>query len=268
MLEFVYEFLWSPGNIFATNDFSVAITNNFGAPPAILNPPFPVGASSSVLVWPAGYVNNTLVTPSFQAPFSTNVLVLPNDNVQLNPPLYSTNGNPLNAVTVSPTTRTFFQPDWGLNITNRLRVIMTDAASGRIIDYVQLGGLGQLTGLDSQDDVLTNLSLMSFPTSDLNIWTPSATSNGIPIGFFNQYQISARLNGAQPLVNYTYWASVPNGTPPNNNSVVGAINGFNTWLGSGDPGPRQLPYSPTTEITRKFIHGPRTTRWFITRLVT
>ena len=86
------------------------------------------------------------------------MVILPNDYVQLSPGAYILGGQPIwNPVKPDVTTKTYFLPNWGLLITNNVRVVMTDAASGRILDCVQLGGLGQLAGLDSQDDVTNNL---------------------------------------------------------------------------------------------------------------
>ena len=54
-------------------------------------------------------------------------------------------------------------------MTNRLRVIIQDNATKRILDYVQLAGL------DSQDTLITNMSPMAqnLPGS-LNMWDTNA----------------------------------------------------------------------------------------------
>ena len=237
-------------NIYFTNEFSMLVTNNFGAVP-LSYPPQVMGSFSNILTWPAGYVNGQLVVSSFQ-PFSSNLVTISNFNVRLSPGAYSTNGTFWNPVTVSALTKTFFQPDWGVIITNNLRVIMTDARSGRILDCVQLGGLGQLPGLDSLDDAATNLYTLNFPNTNLNIWNPAPISvgNPMPIGFFNQFRISTTLIGGQPIVPAQFWDSAPNGAPGNNSSVTNAIWGFIKWLSGTTQGPTQVPYSPTVKYAK------------------
>jgi hypothetical protein len=236
-----------PVNVFFTNDFSMLITNNFGAPQALFTP-LPMGTSTNVAQWPVGFFNNQLVASSFQALFS-NTVAFSNYNVQLSPGNYITNRTVWNPLTYNPATKTYFQPDWGIIITNRVRVIMTDAATGRILDYVQLGGLGQSGGLESQDDVATNLYVLNYPNATYNIWNPT------PTGIFNQYQISSVISGNQPLVNYTFWASLPNGVPGDNGSVLNGIQGFQKWILSSDPGPKQMPFAPTVQYAKVYTWG-------------
>jgi hypothetical protein len=231
-------FYGRPVNIYVTNDFSLLLTNNFNAQPAPIN--LVMGSTTPIATWAAGYYANTLVSSSFQFPLTSNLLVLPNQYVQVSPPAYGpTNGQPIWNPVTSQLLRTQPQPDWGLLITNRLRVIMTDAASGRIIDYVQLGGLGQLAGLDdTNNDIATNLFSLNYPGPGLtNVWNPypMSSANPLPIGFYVQYQYST-ISNMQPVIGTSVF-----------NSQSFSVSGFNQWLQGSNSSPSiQMRTIPTS----------------------
>ena len=243
-------------NIWFTNEFSMLITNNFGAPPSYYPAsgiPQTVGGSTNIFNWPPGFYRGVQVPVAFQ-PFFSNLVTMQNTNVQLSPGAY-TFGPVWNPVTRNPATKTYFMPDWGLIITNNLRVVMTDVGSGRILDCVQLGGLGQIVGLDSQDDVTNNLYVLNYPNTNYNIYDPTPTQPAAamsqPVGFFNQMRISMILSNGQPLVPPQYWASAPSGQP-SLNSVTNAISGFDIWLAGTQQGTKQVPFAPTVSYAKVY----------------
>jgi hypothetical protein len=125
-------------SIYVTNELTMKLTNNWGV---ALFSNVDIGTSIFLPanVWPASAVN---ITPNTSAalilPLFTDFVFVPDSVYLANPPSFTTN---LNAAFdgLTPTDRA---PQWGLSVTNRLRVIMQDTQTGRLIDYVQLGVLG------------------------------------------------------------------------------------------------------------------------------
>jgi hypothetical protein len=235
--------------VIVSNDFSGVLTNNFGGLPGAFAPLLtqPLSTTSTIPVWPVGYINTLLITNSFQYQLNNGMVILPNDYVQVSPPLYGTNSVLWNLLTPK-----VFVPDWVLIMTNRVRVIIQDFQSKRILDCVQLGGLGQLPGLDSQDDIVSNLAAASFPNASNNIWnmTPISPNNALPIGFFTQLQISLGSVQVAPK----YWAS-PQGIP-SQSTISQEISGFSNWVAHPtDPNlplSKQVPYAPTTKYAKLY----------------
>ncbi|HXC99678.1 MAG TPA: hypothetical protein VN048_10080 [Verrucomicrobiae bacterium] len=126
------------------------------------------------------------IAPSFRFPLLSSVTFLPGD-------IYSTNtvrtgtfayvANPLEAG--FETTTGYPLPQFGLNITNRVRFVMVDHTSGRVIDYVQLDGLGGQRSLTSFAELHGN-----------DDWGPGGVwdTNREPIGAGN---LNSPLNGIE-----------------------------------------------------------------------
>src|SRR5581483_3378371 len=158
-----------------------------------------------------------------------------------------------------PQTPRNFIPGWSLTITNRLRIIMQDAnvgAGGRLIDYVQLGGVAQMSGPDSFEDINRDLHLETFvpknatglspdPTSGLySLWTTNAyrTNNNTPRGIWNQLWIAQNSNAVANAMWGSLQFSVPN-----------AVANFTGWLGSnGSSLPYHVPFVAFAKYTNTF----------------
>ena len=102
--------------------------------------------NSTNTAWP-GFTNENYNAGklSFQVPLRTNILFLPDS-------VYRYNGNQFLANLSQPyeTGVGFPQPQWGLAITNKLRFVMVDRGSGRVIDYVHLTGLNDYRNLSDE----------------------------------------------------------------------------------------------------------------------
>ena len=158
---------------------NMTLTNENGVitPAALFSTNFISNNQITVLsnAWPG--VGNNLssnISTSFRFPLLTSVMFLPGS-------IYSTNTvrtgtfvnvpNPLEAG--FEVTAGYPLPQFGLNITNRLRFVMVDHTSGRVIDYVQLDGMGGQRSL-------TSFSEMDGPDD----WGPGGVwdTNRIPVG--------------------------------------------------------------------------------------
>src|ERR1035437_9831311 len=85
-------------------------------------------------------------------------------------------------------------PQWGLMITNRLRAMIIDTASGRLIDYVQLNGLNGNRNL-SQDIATTGYGFNGLLNT--NLVDSNIPGVNVPQGIENQIDIS--LGTIDPL---------------------------------------------------------------------
>jgi hypothetical protein len=158
-------------------------------------------------------------------------------------------------------------PHWGLQLTNRLRVVMVEsnAADGfyHIIDYAQL------IGPDSSHDLTADIQKLydsknsapiiqngpGFNGYD-NQWDATTNSQGVPNGIANQIDVSAQLD---PIILSPYWSQQ---SPID---VTNKTAGFRAFLGFGRlPGmppsvaqyiavgatslAQQAPYTPTAVV--------------------
>ena len=199
----------------------------------------------------AGWVPGSQRPPqvaSFQVPLFTNYVFLPDLAYQQSPQRFVI--PPPNTSLNWPNAPGFYpQPQWGLNITNRIRCMIFDGGpNGRVIDYVQLGGLDSYRNLTSEiqtPDTATGLNGLW----STNSGTTTYGSTPLPAGLLNQIQIST---GSDP-VSETDWA---------NNQLGGAqirqssIDSFRVFMkltplwNSGTVNTNlevQLPFNPTAK---------------------
>ena len=142
---------------------------------------------------------------------------------------------PLQAlVTVS---NAFVVPHFGLNITNRIRLFMVDSATGRLIDCVLLGGLGELGGLDSTNNINQDLTTLDAGTVPGMNPTPLPYQfwSANPGGFQRQVIASENPNATPPS---DVWTGVP--LPPGT-SLSQAATGFNSFMTTQGTGSNQVP---------------------------
>jgi hypothetical protein len=233
--------------IYAGNDFSMGLTvsNNNAAlvPPRIVGTGVIIGtnantwAGSSYISLGAAHI----ITNSFKVPFETNVVVLSDSLLHLNPPGFP----PTNSAITFETTPGYFIPDFVLTVTNRVRVVLVDTTTQRVIDCVQLGGLGLMGGPDTTNDIMTDLQQLDGRVNEsVRLWTtnriPGATRNFAPDGIYNQVTIAA--NAALPIPINSFWKGLQL-DPTQGESVGTAQTNFNAWINSQtDPNlSRQVP---------------------------
>jgi hypothetical protein len=191
-----------PGAVYIQADgtLSMSLTNDLGplSPPVVATAsigganPAPMGSINiPATQWQgSGWVPGSLVKPnvaSFQVPLFTNYVFLPDLAYQHTPPGFVI--PPPNTSLIWPNAPGYFpQPQGGLNITNRIRCIVFDGGpSGRVIDYVQLGGL------DTYRDLTAEIQTGNAATGFNGLWSTNfVTAFGVtmPQGLVNQINIS------------------------------------------------------------------------------
>jgi hypothetical protein len=222
----------------ADGSLSMTLTNNLGY---IFSSNYLIGGAiaGSTNVGPSGWqgtgwqpgVPGTANMLSFLVPLATNVVFLADSAYVLNPlpgyfiPIPPTapqnwfpSGNPQNS---------FPQPQWGLNITNRIRCMILDGGvngiGSRVIDYVQLNGMSPYRNLGgeiySNDPNVTN-------TWNTNVIASILGGLPMPEGVNNQMSISE----GQPELGDFYWQqNMIN--PPIGPTRQWAIDYFRVFLG-------------------------------------
>jgi hypothetical protein len=242
---------------YVTNDLSISFTNNI-APnpfPIITNiGAFNISSPTLPSFWPGapGLTANPPVAAatSFKTALYSNVIVVPDSVLRLSPPglLATTNyiGTPI-TFEVYNNGNGYLVPRWGVNITNRLRVMMVDTATGRLIDYVQLAG-GQL---DNNLDINSNLMQLNnqmWSTNQIN----GKGGNSTPIGIFNQ--ISVGEGTAPASVVGAGWVQLP--LPPGQ-TVSEAQAGLRNFLAgvSDNTTNKQVGYVAFSKFQETFIMG-------------
>jgi hypothetical protein len=193
-----------PVDIFVTNFMTVGLTNNVGFSLPI--PQIPLGGVFSIpnltnsvyrTSWPGLGLGAQPNLASLVIPLQTNVPTLPPSIYRFAPPRLEPNST--NNGAIFDRIAGFIQPHWGLAVTNRLVFMITDHATGRIIDYVHLNSLISVRDLSAEladpNNAMDFAGLWSTNTID-------GTVNGTPQGIINQ--ITVCLNPANDTVN---WAS-------------------------------------------------------------
>jgi hypothetical protein len=191
-------------------------------------PPLPVWAASSM-------------SSSFITPMYTNLTVVTNSTYIFNtggipfltnPPAASFESNVV--IVVNGSSYHYPQPHWVMSLTNLIQAFMVDTASGRIIDYVQLGGPNSTRDLSIE--ILTNYDSPGGIGYD-DLWDtnpPSGQPNGVPAGVANQIGVSLGnfgLTSAKPVGSW-----LPGGT------AESEIDGFRVFF----IGPNAAKYFPSS----------------------
>lgn len=237
-------------------DFSVENSNTFVGRSVRTNgyvfglqPSYTVPISTTLNPWTNGVngVNGNYKIPtSFAVPIMGSYISITNGSYAVG------NGNYTLTPTFLPLSRNYtvnhsYLPDWGINITNRVRLVMQDVATLRILDCVQLGGLGQVAGLDAQDSVLSNL--LDSPMS--NFWdpTPVSPSNLMARGINNQIATAANLALAEQA--YPYWINAA-GVPFKTIQTV--VSGLDNFLVSNNlTGPVQVGFAVPGVFAKTYV---------------
>jgi hypothetical protein len=156
------------------------------------------------------------------------------------------------------------QPHWGLMVTNYVQVIMVDATSGGIIDYVLLSGPNSIRDLATE--ILSGYDTVGSGNNRgyNDLWDTNLI-DGIPLGIGNQYNVS-QGNG------YPSWSSSLWGQ--SEQSAFDAMNAFRVFtMGSNGflltyPGyvpntpqigaaataaAMQMPYTPTATVVQDIV---------------
>ncbi len=243
-------------DIIGADMLTMVLTNELGT---ISNTSVPYPMLLTTNSWPR-FPNSqspppSLIAASFQVPLYTNLNFVPDS-------VYHINGT---LTPVSTSTGTGFevtaprypQPVFGLNITNRLRFIMLDHASQRVIDYVQFNGM------DLQRNLLQELKANdNFGPG--GVWDTNrlggSLSDQIPIlGEINQVQISlgfTNISGGNPPytpVTDTDWTDAQAaavGFPSKHYAITNFQSFYNDTSGTIYPGlTNQVPFTPTRIIS-------------------
>ena len=182
-----------PVSIFVTNYLSVTLTNDeyFST-----STNFILSGNLTNNVW-SGY-NFYTPSPSFQIPLFQSVTGTTNSmyrfNVGVGLPYLTTDLNLPYETNAVMNGINYPQPHWGLLVTNNVQVIMTDVASGRIIDYVQLSGPNSVRDLASEIAIEYDTGSPSGDQGD-DLWDTTRNNQGVPYGYVNQVDVSL---GADP----------------------------------------------------------------------
>ncbi|MEI2727028.1 MAG: hypothetical protein V9H26_27070 [Verrucomicrobiota bacterium] len=165
-------------DVYVTNTLVIGVTNTDRG----LNRTWPmvatVGRQFTVTTWPG--FNTNYPKSSFVIPFQTNMAVIPQSIYRLDTHAFvpSTGG-------FLATGSGFPQPQWGLNVSNKLQFLMVDRATQRIIDYVNL------SDMKSNRDLSEEIRDPDFALGFDGLWSTNFTRNAaVPQGVFNQIDIS------------------------------------------------------------------------------
>ncbi len=176
-----------PVDIYVTNSMYGALTNSDRGVFRIWPTNVPSGNRLTTTIWPAnrlqGRPNASLVVP-----LNTNIVIEPQSIYNLT----SHSFQPVAAGFVA-TGAGFPQPLWGLNITNRVQVVMVDSATRRIVDYAHFSTFNCQRDLSEEirdkypdpNNPLYSALWSTNPISGTNL-----TSDSLPQGVFNQINIS------------------------------------------------------------------------------
>ena len=190
---------------------------------------------------------------SFLVPFQSNVVFVPDS-------IWRQTAATLEPVNSTPnplfeSSHKFPLPRFSLNITNRLRYIMLDSATKRIVDYVQLDGINSVQDLLAETTQLSSQTFLGAQSSAAvdTVWLtnrPGGTTSVLTptVGILNQLNISA----GTPALLASDWF---NTQLPGANSTSETTK-FNAFLNSPATNGNlvaQAPYSPTRKMTFQFM---------------
>ena len=178
---------------------------------------------------------------SFKVPLLTNLLFVTDSIYQQNPakliPVQTFPNTDIweKSITLQP-------PQFILGVTNRLRFIMRDVASGRILDYVHLSGLDTLE--DLSQDVNLGDTLKVWTTNSVKASDPKA----VPVGIKNQIGFSS----GDPGLGKTDWS---NNSLESFDTKQAEISKFNDFLNKSQSNTNlimQAPFTPSTKTVLYF----------------
>jgi hypothetical protein len=232
-----------PVTITVVDNLTMALTNNDGMVPLVLNVPLTGGIIITGIgtnVWPGYGPGTTPDSASFQIPLYTNAILLPNAVYR-----FATHDFTTNLASGFETTSGLPVLQWGLQITNRLRAMIIDTASGRLIDYVQLNGLNGNRNL-SQDIATTGYGYDG-------LWNTNLVGSIIPglsVPQGIEFQIDISLGNIDPN-NTVDWNDYGLGqlTGKNRTNVIAGFKAFIIpGIGANTNLQMQVPFSPTRMV--------------------
>jgi hypothetical protein len=183
---------------------------------------------------------------SFQIPLYTNFVFIPDSIYHQNPPGLVSITSGFEQIQGS---NSLIVPNFALGTTNRLRFIMRDSATGRIIDYVSLN----MNGTNSVRQLTSEQPQAAQGIAGLGgIWNTNLV-NGVAQGIGVQIAIGAAVPGytlsdidwrnaqAEPLVGQT------------KASEITKFQGFYFANGTSTDLVAQVPFSPTSKIVQNLF---------------
>jgi hypothetical protein len=252
-------------DIQGVDTFTMMITNEFGVvtPTNFYNTNVFIGVSLPTIpanTWTGTGVNiSSNIAGSFRIPMQTAVVNLPGDIYSTTSP-YPAAGtfvnipNPLAAG--FQTTTGYPLPRFGLNMTNRFQLTMVDDATGRVIDHVQLDGMGgqrDLTGageLEGPDD-----------WGPGGVWATNREQPGLGLNSII-YGMDYQIQASQQVPPYTSAGYITPVTAADWNqavvqtmgfsSVSAAVSSFNAFFNNqtniNNLTSMQVPFTPTRSV--------------------
>lgn len=238
--------------LIVANDLSMALTNDF----------WPAGLRTNLTLLPRvpggivrvpgtgsqqwrGYRQGE--TNSFLVPLYTNVVFVPELPYRFNPPRFDTDYR-----RAWETSQTFPQPKWSLQVTNRVRFILLDSATRRVLDYVQLDGLNGSRNLSEE------FRDPDFAPAFEGMWSTNLLARFLPQGVFNQIDVSLGNSGGDTADWTSYGLNQPSGTTKDYEidkfRVFMGLSPLRQWsppirnenLGTA----AQVPFTPTRRISQ------------------
>ncbi|EEF59225.1 hypothetical protein [Pedosphaera parvula] len=227
--------------IIVNNDLTMWLTNDLGVMRYTTNK---LSLTGSAQLGPNIWLGATNLNyaRAFSIPLSTNYVFVPDSILHYNPLGLQANAS-------APSENSDFEENtgvssqnWGLNVTNRLRVMMIDSQSGRLLDFVEL------SGLDDHQNIMQDLQnplQAGDPQASASVWD-SKTASLVPQitqGMWNQIQISL---GSQ--VSSSEWVKYMINTP-NEFAKAAEIANFQLfYTGATNLLKMQTPFVPTGQL--------------------
>lgn len=177
----------------------------------------------------------TRTSASFKVPLQTNFLVQADAVYRTDSagkPFFTPNTNyGVNVVDGFEQTQKFPIPQFGLAVSNRIRVILLDTATRRVIDYVQLSdldGVRNMTRELGDGNILNSVGVGGVDTTEQGLWATNRIGgnslNNPPEGVVNQLQASLGN------INIANWNSYGQGQASGNTKQK-AIDAFRVFMG-------------------------------------
>ena len=202
--------------------------------------------------WPGSinFGNQLLTAPSFQVPLYTNFVFLPDSVYRQQSSSLVINTN-TNEVPPFETTVGFPLPHFVLSVTNRLRFIMLDAVTDRVIDYMQLDGMDTIRDLTAELSFIGGNPFENTPVIQ-DVWNPTrlAGDNSPYQGLLYQIDVSS---GAYP-VGMSDWNNSQL-QPTSLQTKQAQISQFNAFYNNAPAVTNlsmQAPFVPTRKISESF----------------
>jgi len=236
-------------DLYVTNQLSIVLTNENGvirSTNLTLRQIIPINIPANT--W-QGLVSPQVPQQSFRIPIFTNVIFLSNSVYSASQPYF----RPLNSRFEQGIG--FPVPQWGLSITNnRLRYILVDRATQRVVDYVHLAtvdtNLASLdVNLDITRELMGNFNVQNEASATGQQWLTNRPQNSTSIftptyGVINQIEVSLGNQDIGDWINYSL-------DPISGNDKPKAIAGFRAFFyaTAGNSNLiQQAPFTPSRKI--------------------